>query len=127
MADSALDLVVAGTGDAVMMVESEAKELSEDVMLGAVVMFGHEASSPSSKRSSAGRAGAKEPRDFQPEDHSELEASSSSNGRAEDLGRSLYHHRKKSARTRLMRPRTRSRPWSPTRRQSERRAGQRAR
>ncbi len=35
-----LDLVVAGTHDAVMMVESEAKELSEDVMLGAV-MFAH--------------------------------------------------------------------------------------
>ena len=35
-----LDLVVAGTPDAVMMVESEAKELSEDVMLGAV-MFAH--------------------------------------------------------------------------------------
>ena len=40
MPESALDLVVAGTADAVMMVESEAKELSEDVMLGAV-MFGH--------------------------------------------------------------------------------------
>ncbi|HEX2526249.1 MAG TPA: polyribonucleotide nucleotidyltransferase [Geminicoccus sp.] len=37
---SELDLVVAGTSDAVMMVESEAKELSEDVMLGAV-MYGH--------------------------------------------------------------------------------------
>ncbi|NYZ13123.1 polyribonucleotide nucleotidyltransferase [Azospirillum sp. RWY-5-1] len=37
---SALDLVVAGTGDGVLMVESEAKELSEDVMLGAV-MYGH--------------------------------------------------------------------------------------
>ncbi|MBM3556820.1 MAG: polyribonucleotide nucleotidyltransferase, partial [Alphaproteobacteria bacterium] len=37
---SALDLVVAGTSEAVLMVESEAKELSEDVMLGAVV-FGH--------------------------------------------------------------------------------------
>jgi polyribonucleotide nucleotidyltransferase len=35
-----LDLVVAGTHDAVMMVESEAKELSEDVMLGGV-MFAH--------------------------------------------------------------------------------------
>jgi polyribonucleotide nucleotidyltransferase len=35
-----LDLVVAGTHDAVMMVESEANELSEDVMLGAV-MFAH--------------------------------------------------------------------------------------
>ncbi|SEK94427.1 polyribonucleotide nucleotidyltransferase [Sphingomonas palmae] len=38
-----LDLVVAATHDAVMMVESEAKELSEDVMLGAV-MFAHKAS-----------------------------------------------------------------------------------
>jgi polyribonucleotide nucleotidyltransferase len=37
-----LDLVVAGTQDAVMMVESEAKELSEEVMLGAV-MFAHRA------------------------------------------------------------------------------------
>jgi len=40
MVESQLDLVVAGTNDAVLMVESEAKELSEDVMLGAV-MFGH--------------------------------------------------------------------------------------
>lgn len=38
---SDLDLVVAGTKDAVLMVESEAKELSEDIMLGSVV-FGHE-------------------------------------------------------------------------------------
>ena len=38
---SDLDLVVAGTSHAVLMVESEAKTLSEDVMLGAV-MFGHE-------------------------------------------------------------------------------------
>jgi len=41
LADSDLDLVVAGTTDAVLMVESEAKMLSEEVMLGAV-MFGHE-------------------------------------------------------------------------------------
>ncbi len=39
--ESQLDLVVAGTSDAVLMVESEADQLSEDVMLGAV-MFGHE-------------------------------------------------------------------------------------
>ena len=39
--DSDLELVVAGTKQAVLMVESEAKELSEDVMLGAVV-FGHQ-------------------------------------------------------------------------------------
>jgi len=39
--ESELDLVVAGTEHAVLMVESEAKELSEEVMLGAVV-YGHE-------------------------------------------------------------------------------------
>ncbi|MBV8653353.1 MAG: polyribonucleotide nucleotidyltransferase [Alphaproteobacteria bacterium] len=42
---SALDLVVAGTGEGVLMVESEAKELSEDIMLGAV-MFGHKSFQP---------------------------------------------------------------------------------
>ena len=40
---SKLDLVVAGTENAVLMVESEAEVLSEDVMLGAVV-YGHEQS-----------------------------------------------------------------------------------
>ena len=39
--DSALNLVVAGTSTSVLMVESEARQLSEEVMLGAV-MFGHE-------------------------------------------------------------------------------------
>ena len=41
LADSALDMVVAGTSDAVLMVESEAQELSEDQMLGAV-LFAHQ-------------------------------------------------------------------------------------
>ncbi|GHT95427.1 polyribonucleotide nucleotidyltransferase [Betaproteobacteria bacterium] len=41
--ESQLDLVVAGTESAVLMVESEAKELSEEIMLGAVV-FGHDQS-----------------------------------------------------------------------------------
>jgi polyribonucleotide nucleotidyltransferase len=42
---SALDLIVAGTSDGVLMVESEAKELSEEIMLGAVV-FGHDSMRP---------------------------------------------------------------------------------
>ena len=42
---SALDLVVAGTREGVLMVESEARELSEEVMLGAV-MFGHRGFQP---------------------------------------------------------------------------------
>ncbi|MBX9683803.1 MAG: polyribonucleotide nucleotidyltransferase [Hyphomicrobium sp.] len=45
MKDSSLDLVIAGTHDAVMMVESEAKELSEKMMLEAV-MFGHKHMQP---------------------------------------------------------------------------------
>src|ERR1700758_5217506 len=43
--DTDLDLVVAGTAEGVLMVESEAKELPEDVMLGAV-NFGHESFQP---------------------------------------------------------------------------------
>ncbi len=41
LADSSLNMVVAGTADAVLMVESEAKELSEDQMLGAV-LYAHQ-------------------------------------------------------------------------------------
>jgi polyribonucleotide nucleotidyltransferase len=43
--ESKLELIVAGTGDAVLMVESEAKELSEEIMLGAVT-FGHDGFQP---------------------------------------------------------------------------------
>src|SRR5713101_863226 len=43
--NSQLDLIVAGTSEGVLMVESEAKELSEDVMLGAVT-FGHQSFQP---------------------------------------------------------------------------------
>ena len=74
MKESELDLVVAGTGDAVMMVESEAKELTEEVMLGAV-MAGHEAFQPVIDMIiRLAEKAAKEPWDFVPEDHSELEA-----------------------------------------------------
>jgi len=45
MAESDLDLIVAGTQEGVLMVESEAKELNEDIMLKAV-MFGHKAFQP---------------------------------------------------------------------------------
>ena len=69
--ESELDLVVAGTSDAVMMVESEAKELSEDVMLGAV-MAGHDAMQPVIDAIiKLAEAAAKEPFDFEGEDLSE--------------------------------------------------------
>ena len=73
MAESALDLVVAGTNDAVMMVESEAKELSEDVMLGAV-MHGHKGFQPVIDMIiRMAEKCAKEPRPFTAPDQSELE------------------------------------------------------
>ena len=69
--ESELDLVVAGTNDAVMMVESEAKELSEDVMLGAV-MAGHDAMQPVIDAIiKLAEAAAKEPFEFEAEDLSE--------------------------------------------------------
>ena len=69
-----LDLVVAGTKDAVMMVESEAYELSEDEMLGAV-KFGHEQMQPVIDLIiDLAEDAAKEPFDFQPADYSDLYA-----------------------------------------------------
>jgi len=73
MSESQLDLVVAGTADAVLMVESEAKELSEDVMLGAV-MFGHRHFQPVIDAIiRLAEKAAKEPRDFVLPDNSTLE------------------------------------------------------
>ena len=69
--ESELDLVVAGTADAVMMVESEAKELSEEVMLGAVVA-GHDAMQPVIDAIiELAEQAAKEPFDFAPVDNSD--------------------------------------------------------
>lgn len=63
MPESALDLVVAGTQEGVLMVESEAKELSEEIMLGAVT-FGHREMQPVIDMIIAlAERAAKEPRD----------------------------------------------------------------
>jgi polyribonucleotide nucleotidyltransferase len=69
-----LDLVVAGTKDAVMMVESEAYELSEEEMLGAVV-FAHQQIQPVIDLIiDLAEEAAKEPFDFEPVDYSALSA-----------------------------------------------------
>ncbi|HBS48886.1 MAG TPA: polyribonucleotide nucleotidyltransferase [Rhodobacteraceae bacterium] len=69
-----LDLVVAGTKDAVMMVESEAYELTEEEMLGAV-KFAHEQIQPVIDLIvSLAEEAAKEPFDFQPPDYAVLYA-----------------------------------------------------
>src|SRR5690348_5564915 len=73
MKDTQLDLVVAGTQDAVLMVESEAKELSEEIMLGAV-MFGHRHFQPVIKAIiELAEKAAKEPRDFAQPDTKAIE------------------------------------------------------
>ncbi len=70
--ESDLDLVVAGTADALMMVESEAKELSEDKMLGAL-MFAHKGMQPVIDAIiDLAEHAAKEPFDFEAEDLSGL-------------------------------------------------------
>ncbi len=71
-AEQRLDLVIAGTKDAVMMVESEAYELSEEEMLGAV-KFGHDAMQPVIDLIlDFAEDCAKEPFDFKAPDYSEL-------------------------------------------------------
>src|SRR5450755_700325 len=73
MTESHLDLVVAGTQDAVLMVESEAKELSEEVMLGAV-MFGHRHFQPVIEAIiKLAEKAAKEPRELTTSDNAALE------------------------------------------------------
>lgn len=74
MKTSDLDLVVAGTQDAVLMVESEAKELSEEIMLGAVV-FGHKGFQPVLEAIiRMAERSARQPRDFTPDDGEALYA-----------------------------------------------------
>jgi polyribonucleotide nucleotidyltransferase len=74
MQDTNLDLVVAGTTDAVLMVESEADELSEEIMLGAV-MFGHKHFQPVIEACiRMAEKAAKEPREMEEKDDSALEA-----------------------------------------------------
>jgi polyribonucleotide nucleotidyltransferase len=73
MAESQLDLVVAGTADAVLMVESEAQELAEEIMLGAV-MFGHRHFQPVIKAIiDLAEKAAKEPRELIVPDNKALE------------------------------------------------------
>ena len=73
METSALDLVVAGTKDAVLMVESEAKELSEEQMLGAVTFGQDNFSQVIDAIISLAEKAAKEPRDFEKKDISDIE------------------------------------------------------
>jgi polyribonucleotide nucleotidyltransferase len=92
-----LDLVVAGTKDAVMMVESEAYELSEAEMLGAV-KFAHDQIQPVLDLIIAvAEDAAKEPFDFQAPDYSDLSAAVKAAGET-DM-RAAFAHTDKQERT----------------------------
>lgn len=94
--DQRLDLVVAGTKDAVMMVESEAYELTEAEMLGAV-NFAHEQFQPVIDLIiELAEEAAKEPFDFAPADYSDLYAAVKAAG--EDKIRAAYGNTDKQER-----------------------------
>ncbi|MCK9514714.1 MAG: polyribonucleotide nucleotidyltransferase [Ottowia sp.] len=106
MADSKLDLVVAGTESAVLMVESEADQLSEDVMLGAV-MFGHEQSKVALEAihelvSEAGKPLWSEDGSWQPEPE-DAELAQKVSALAEPRLKAAYQVRAKQARTQALR------------------------
>jgi polyribonucleotide nucleotidyltransferase len=90
MADSNLDLVVAGTTEGVLMVESEAEELSEEIMLGAV-KFGHENFQPVINAIiDLAEACAKEPRDLPQEPEGKAALADTVRGLAEAGLRDAY-------------------------------------
>ncbi|MCK0126534.1 polyribonucleotide nucleotidyltransferase [Gelidibacter sp. F2691] len=94
--DQRLDLVVAGTKDAVMMVESEAYELTEAEMLGAV-NFAHQEIQPVIDMIiDLAESAAKEPFDYQPADYSDLYAAVKAAG--EDKIRAAYGNTDKQER-----------------------------
>ncbi|QHJ01165.1 polyribonucleotide nucleotidyltransferase [Xylophilus rhododendri] len=105
--DSQLELVVAGTESAVLMVESEAKQLSEEIMLGAVV-FGHEQGNIAINAiHELVRDGGKPVWDWQaPAKNEPLIAKV--NALAEDKLRAAYQLRNKQARTQALREATAS-------------------
>ena len=91
-----LDLVVAGTKDAVMMVESEAYELSEDEMLGAVTFAHEQIQLVIDLIIDLAEVAAKEPFDFAPVDYSDLYAAVKAAG--EEQMRAAYGNTDKQER-----------------------------
>ena len=98
MESSDLDLMVAGTHDGVLMVESEAKELSEEVMLGAV-MFGHKHCQPVVDAIiDLAEACARPPMDLPPPPEGKDELAAKINTMAEADLREAYSEMEKAAR-----------------------------
>ena len=99
---SSLELLVAGTADGVLMVESEASELSEDVMLGAVT-FGHKAFQPVIEMIiDLAEECAKEPRDLPAADDEDGALAARLRKMSEQDLRNAYKEQGKQARTDLI-------------------------
>ena len=110
MKETKLDLVVAGTQDAVLMVESEAKELSEEIMLGAV-MFGHRHFQPVIDAIiQLAEKAAKEPREFATAGYRGDRKGDARPRRSRTCARPIRSRARPSARTPS--PRSRRRRWS---------------
>ncbi len=102
MASSDLDLLVAGTRDGVLMVESEAKELSEEVMLGAV-MFGHRSCQPVVDAIiDLAEACAREPMDLPPPPEGKDDVAAKVKSMAEDDLRKAYSEMVKTTRREMV-------------------------
>ncbi len=102
LAESQMDLVVAGTQAAVLMVESEAKQLSEEIMLGGVV-FGHDAGNVAiAAINDLVRDAGKPAWDWKPADKDEPFIAKVT-ALAEDKLRAAYQIRSKQARTQATR------------------------
>ncbi len=98
MGDTDLDLVVAGTREGVLMVESQANELSEEVMLGSV-MFGHDQFQPVIDAIiSMAEASAKEPWDLPKAPEGQDEVLKTLKDRAEEPLRRAYEIKSKQDR-----------------------------
>ena len=98
MPSSDLDLIVAGTRDGVLMVESEASQLTEEVMLGAV-MFGHkECQKVIEAIIELAEASAKEPRQIPPAPEGKDELAKKVKSAAEADMRAAYKETEKTAR-----------------------------
>lgn len=98
MENTDLDLIIAGTSEAVLMIESEAQELSEEVMLGAV-MFGHREFQPIIDAIiDLAEECAKEPWDFQPPE-ADADLAAKITASAEASLRDAYAEQIKQART----------------------------
>jgi polyribonucleotide nucleotidyltransferase len=98
MPNSSLDLVVAGTREGVLMVESEVKELNEDITLGAV-MFGHRGFQPVIDAIiELAEACAKDPMDLPPEPENKATLAERVKASAESDLRAAYKERVKSVR-----------------------------